>query len=180
MLVRLRQLKTAIVELADNIKNLRLTSSQWKQIDELADTLAKCYDLTLKMQFEDLTLGYFYRKWTGLKLILADNGSLVADGILESMRRREPELFSHPLVLAAVYLDAKNCDLLSAEQKEIAKKAVVELACKIKGLADEEDPDCPAEELELTQPAIEESDSDEDIQRLRYICFYPAIAINQY
>jgi hypothetical protein len=35
------------------------------------------------------------RKWTGLELFLENRGGMMADDILESMRRRKVELFGH-------------------------------------------------------------------------------------
>ena len=50
-----------------------------------------------------------------LKLILENNGSVIASDILASMKRREEELFGSNVMLAAVYLDINNPYRLSSE-----------------------------------------------------------------
>jgi hypothetical protein len=55
------------------------------------------------------------RKWTGLELFLENRGGMIADDILESMRRRRTELFGNTVVMAAVFLDVFNTDKLSQE-----------------------------------------------------------------
>jgi hypothetical protein len=55
------------------------------------------------------------RKWTGLELFLENRGGMIADDILDSMRRRKVVLFSHTVVMAAVFLDVFNTDKLSQE-----------------------------------------------------------------
>ena len=65
--------------------------------------------------FHKIHFFIFLRKWTGLKLQLQAQGSVIAEEILSSMRRREGELFSSSTMLAAIYLDIFNTDLPSAE-----------------------------------------------------------------
>jgi len=55
------------------------------------------------------------RKWTGLELFLESRGGMIADDILESMRRRRVELFGNTVIMAAVYLDIFNTDKLFQE-----------------------------------------------------------------
>ena len=50
-----------------------------------------------------------------LKLILDNNGSVIASDILASMKKREEELFGSNVMLAAVYLDINNPYCLSSE-----------------------------------------------------------------
>jgi hypothetical protein len=54
------------------------------------------------------------RKWTGLELFLENRGGMIADNILESMRRKV-ELFRNTVIMAAVFLDVFNMDMLSQE-----------------------------------------------------------------
>jgi hypothetical protein len=54
-------------------------------------------------------------KWTGLELFLENHGGMIANDILESMRRRKVELFGNTVVMAAVFLDVFNTDMLSQE-----------------------------------------------------------------
>ncbi len=64
------------------------------------------------------------------------------------MKKQKPELLNNHLFLAAIFVDVYNMDLLSSPQKNIAKKAVVDLVLRFKGLnisADETlGPDSPA------------------------------------
>jgi hypothetical protein len=45
------------------------------------------------------------RKWAGLELFLENRGGMIANDILELMRRRKVELFGNTVVIAAVFLD---------------------------------------------------------------------------
>jgi hypothetical protein len=134
------RLKSTIDELGEvGNRKLQLTTSQWVQTQELRDMLYKCYLVTKKFQLEDLTPGYFFRKWTGLVLVLEDHGGLIASEIVESMRRRETELFGNSVFLAAVLVDVFNMNLLSSDQKDVATDALVELILRMKGLDDGDD-----------------------------------------
>jgi hypothetical protein len=59
---------------------LQLSTAQWKQAQELRDMLKKSFEVTKKMQLDDLTPGYFFRKWTGLRLLMEAHGSTIATG----------------------------------------------------------------------------------------------------
>jgi hypothetical protein len=119
-----------------------------------------------KMQQEDLTPGYFFRKWTALLLQLENNGGLIAQAISGSMKRREKVLLDNPMILSAVYMDIFNVHLLTSEQKEKARAAVVELGLRLKGLEDQ----AATEESEMelhSSSSTGDSDSDEEIVKLR-------------
>ena len=146
MVDRLLQLKAWIVDMGNlGNKNLSLSSYQWTQAEELRDLLKKPYELTKQFQQEDLTPGQFYRKWTVLKLHLEATGGLIAMTILESMKKREKDLFEDPVVLAAIYMDVFNSHLFedqlttdkATEVSSSAKNMVIELALRLKGLEDE-------------------------------------------
>jgi hypothetical protein len=79
MIDRVVELKTFInksLEICQ--KNLQLNTSQWKQAQELRDMLRKCFEVTKKLQLNDLTPGYFYRKWSGLQLLVEAHSSTIA------------------------------------------------------------------------------------------------------
>jgi hypothetical protein len=138
-------------------RKLQLTKSQWQQIQELRDMLYKCFLVTKKMQLEDLTPGYFFRKWTGLVLVVEDHGGLIATKIMESMKRREAELFGSSVFLAAVLADVFNMNLLSTDQKEVATEALIDLILRLKGLDEETDNATPGHifiNLSLPVPGI--------------------------
>ncbi len=71
MIDRVVELKTFINESVEiSQKNLQLTTSQWKQAQKLRDMLRKSFEVTKKLQLDNLTPGYFYRKWSGLQLLV--------------------------------------------------------------------------------------------------------------
>ena len=47
---------------------MKLLEVQWQMLKELTSLLIKAYETTVKLQYADCTPGYFYRKWSGLKL----------------------------------------------------------------------------------------------------------------
>jgi hypothetical protein len=81
MIDRVVELRAFISESVDIYqKNLQLSTAQWKQAQELRDMLKKSFEVTKKMQLDDLTPGYFFRKWTGLRLLMEAHGSTIATG----------------------------------------------------------------------------------------------------
>jgi hypothetical protein len=135
MLERLIELRPTIEEMADCGNQLLFMSpQQWEQAIELRDLLRKAYDMTKKLQFADCTPGYFYRKWTGLRIFYEVNGSLLATEIAKSMEKRESELLNNGLLLAAVLLDINNMELLSEDNAKKAREATVDLVLRMKGL----------------------------------------------
>jgi len=166
MVDRLIELKAAVQEIADcGNRTLLMTVPQWEQAEELRNLLLKAYEVTKKLQYADISPGYFYRKWSGLRLFYENNGSLLTTEIAQSMKRREAELFNNGLLLAAVLLDFNNMELLPPASVETAKKAVSNLALRLQGL---EDPDVIAvEDNEVTICSEEDTDSDEDMRSLR-------------
>ena len=150
-------------------KHLHLTAPQWRQAQELKDEIMKKGFIVTKMlQLEDLTPGYFFRKWSGLRNVLQVNGSLIAERIVESMKKREKELLGNSFFLAAVYMDVHNMDLLSTEQKETAHATVLQLVLRTKGLDNQPAEDAPPEESPvLSSSGAEDSDSDEEMKQAR-------------
>ncbi len=134
MIDRLLELKQHIVELGDvGNTQLQMTSRQWDQVEELRNLLQKAFVVTKALQLEDLTPGYFYRKWTGLKLFLEDRGGLLAEGILASVSRREKDLLDNGAILAATFVDPTHMDLLMTPQQYAAREKIVEVALRMKG-----------------------------------------------
>jgi hypothetical protein len=106
MVDRLIEVKSSVQELAGvGNKNLFLTNAQWEQAEELRDILQRAFEVTKKLQFDDITPGYFYKKWSGLGLCYENNDSLLATEIAKSMKKREADLLNNGLLLAAVCLD---------------------------------------------------------------------------
>ena len=127
--------------------------------------LRKPYKITVKLQYSELTPGYFFRKWTGLKAIIQNNGSLLALDMLDSMNKREFNLLND-LVLAAVFIDVLNADLLSEDQSRRGREALTNLPLKMKGLRDDESRRDPDDEV-IEEDHIADSDSDEEMLRIR-------------
>jgi len=164
------ELKTFVHESVEIFeKHLHLTAPQWRQAQELKDEIMKKgFIVTKKLQLEDLTPGYFFRKWSGLRNVLQVNGSLIAERIVESMKKREKELLGNSFFLAAVYMDVRNMDLLSTEQKEKAHATVLQLVLRTKGLDNQPAEDAPPEESPvLSSSGAEDSDSDEEMKQAR-------------
>ena len=148
-------------------KHLHLTAPQWRQAQELKDEIMKKGFIVTKMlQLEDLTPGYFFRKWSGLRNVLQVNGSLIAERIVESMKKREKELLGNSFFLAAVYMDVHNMDLLSTEQKETAHATVLQLVLRTKGFDNQPAEDAPESPV-LSSSSAEDSDSDEEMKQAR-------------
>jgi hypothetical protein len=170
MVERVLELKAFVHESVEIFeKHLHLTAPQWRQAQELKDEIMKKGFIVTKMlQLEDLTPGYFFRKWSGLRNVLQVNGSLIAERIVESMKKREKELLGNSFFLAAVYMDVHNMDLLSTEQKETAHATVLQLVLRTKGLDNQPAEDAPPEESPvLSSSGAEDSDSDEEMKQAR-------------
>lgn len=148
-------------------KGLHITPPQWKQMQELRDLLKKSYEVTKKMQSDDLTPGYFYRKWTGLLALMQQHTSVIADIIVASMKKRGNEFLHNSLFLAAIYLDINNQDLLTTSQKKEAKAAVLELVIRLKGLDSEAMEDDMQDSPVSAGHSALDSDSDEEMNAAR-------------
>jgi len=167
MVERVLELKAFVHESVEIYeKHLQLTAPQWRQAQDLKFLLKKGYLVTKKLQLEDLTPGYFFRKWTGLRDFLQVNGSIIAEKIMESMKKREKELLGNSFFLAAVYMDVHNMDLLSTEQKETAHATVLELVLRTKGFDNQPAEDAPESPV-LSSSSAEDSDSDEEMKQAR-------------
>jgi hypothetical protein len=120
---------------------------QWRQAQELKELLKKGFIVTKKLQMEDLTPGYFFRKRSGLRDVVQVNvqvnGSIIAEKIVESMRKREKELLGNSFFLAAVYMDVNNMERLSTEQKETTHATVLQLVLRTKSLDNQPADDAP-------------------------------------
>ena len=165
MVERVLELKAFVHESVEIYeKHLQLTAPQWRQAQDLKELLKKGFIVTKKLQLEDLTPGYFFRKWSGLRDVLQVNGSIIAEKIVESMRKREKELLGNSFFLAAVYMDVHNMDLLSTEQKETAHATVLQLVLRTKGFDNQPAEDAPESPV-LSSSSAE--DSDEEMKQAR-------------
>ncbi|XP_044134821.1 AP-4 complex subunit mu-1 isoform X1 [Bufo gargarizans] len=135
MVKRLLELKDFIEEM-DN-ENLALTESQWTQTKELENLLSHPFTVTKRLQCDDLTPGKFFLEWKSLLYRLNKNGGLIAEGIASSMMKRESLLLENELLLAAIYVDPMSRLLLNSEQTATGKKALFDVAVRMKGLRPE-------------------------------------------
>ena len=172
MVDRLIEVKSSVQELAGvGNKNLFLTNAQWEQAEELRDILQRAFEVTKKLQFDDITPGYFYKKWSGLRLCYENNDSLLATEIAKSMKKREAGLLNNGLLLAAVCLDVTSMEMLPMESAEKAIQTITSLALRIQGLdeddskqiiTDDDDDDAMSSSSEDSA-----TDSDEEMRVLR-------------
>lgn len=170
MLDRLIELRTTIEEMADcGNQKLSMDPAHWQQTTELRDLLLKAYEATIRLQYSDCSPGYFYRKWSGLRLFYENQGSLLAEEIAKSMAKREPDLLNNGLLLAAVQLDVLNMQFLPEESEVKAREAVVNLVLRLKGIKDEREDSSSSEEYSPGRGLsdIGNMDSDEDFGNLR-------------
>ncbi|GFG29456.1 hypothetical protein Cfor_08213, partial [Coptotermes formosanus] len=135
MVKRLLELKDFIEEM-DN-ENLALTESQWTQTKELENLLFHPFTVTKRLQCDDLTPGKFLLEWKSLLYRLNKNGGLIAEGIASSMMKRESLLLENEILLAAIYVDPMSRLLLNSEQTATGKKALYDVAVRMKGLRPE-------------------------------------------
>ena len=161
MVDRIIRLREAIKEMCDcGNDKLYMAEAHWNEIIGLRDLLKRAYDITIRLQYSDVTPGYFFRKWTGLRLCYEEHGSVLGTEIASSMKKRESQLFNE-LLLAAVLLDVHNQDLLSDQQKVVAKETVINVALRMKGINSEDNEETHDESRE-DDGAGENSDSDSD------------------
>ena len=176
MLKRIVQLEEHIKEIADlGNRELALRDHQWEEIHGLADVLKKPYECTVKFQYATITPGYFFRKWTGLKGILASNGGQLALEMLSSMEKREDKLMN-PLVFGAVLADVFHSALLSDEQVSKGKEVIIKLAMRLLGLED----DSHASDSHVVEDPVEDPDSDEEMSRTRSPCSQSIVHATSY
>lgn len=167
MVERVIELRPTIEEIADcGNQKLSLTAHQWEQAVELRDLLQKAFEVTKKVQYADCSPGYFYRKWSGLRLYYENNGSILATEIAKSMEKRESDLCSNNLLFAAVLLDVNNMDLLPESSVERARETVINLALRIQGLKEDTEVS-DDEKVSVSMSEQDTTDSDEDMRTLR-------------
>jgi hypothetical protein len=169
MLDRLIELKTDVQDIAElGNKNLSMTNSQWDQAEELRDLLQKAFEVTKKLQYAEITPGYFYKKWSGLRLYYENNGSLLATEIAKSMKKREADLLDNGLLLAAVLLDINNMELLPLDSVERATETITNLALRIQGIEDDSQQILSDDDDTLSTSSEDAAtDSDEEMRVLR-------------
>jgi len=171
MVDRLIEVKSTVHGLAAiGNKNLFLTNAQWEQAEELRDILQRAFEVTKKLQFDDITPGYFYKKWSGLRLCYENNDSLLATEIAKSMKKREADLLNNGLLLAAVCLDVTSMEMLPMESVEKAIQTITSLALRIQGLDEDDSKQTITDDDDddaMSSSEDSATDSDEEMRVLR-------------
>ena len=132
MVRRLLDIKSYLEDI-DN-ENVSLTESQWEQLSEIEKLFSHPFTVTKKLQSEDLTPCQFLLEWRKLIFCLNKCGGLTANGIVSSMKKQEGPLLDNSILLGAIYIDPLSRILLTTDQISQAKKALFELAIRMKGL----------------------------------------------
>lgn len=167
MVDRVIRLREAIEKMASyGNQCVSLTDAQWNEFIGLRDLLKKAYDITVNLQYSDVTPGYFFRKWSGLRMWYEEHGSTLGTDIANSMKKRESLLFNETL-LAAVFLDVHNQVLLSDIQTVVAKETVINVALRMKGLDKDDDKETQESREDDGPGETSDSDSDEEMGRIR-------------
>lgn len=109
--------------LKDNksIKCSLLSESEWDAVVELKDVLLPFKKYTTKLQAEQCTLSDFYGYWKLIRMKMEKSSHVLKNNILNNMNQREQVLLLNPVILGAVYLDARYQRTLQPEQKKTAK-----------------------------------------------------------
>ena len=76
----------------------------------------------------------FLKEWRNLEFRMSQTGCLIAEGITNSMKRREALLLGNKLLLASIYIDAMHLILLNDDQLSNGRNTLLEIAYRLKGL----------------------------------------------
>ena len=132
MVKRLIELKQFLIDMAN--PRVSLTKDKWISIEKLEVLLRYPYILTKKFQGEDLTSGMFLKEWKNLEFRMSQSGCLIAEGITNSMKRREALLLGNKVLLASIYIDPMHRILLNDDQLSNGRNTLLEVAYRLKGL----------------------------------------------
>ena len=114
-----------------------------------------------------MTSGEFLFEWKKLIFNLTKKGGLIANGILNSMNRREPQLTDNDNLLASIFVDQKNRILLEEEQCSRAKECLCKLGIQMKGLLSKssEYSSLPCESIEVESSSSSDADNFENLYK---------------
>lgn len=156
MIQRLVELR-AVLEDIDN-PSITLTEHQWSQAKEMSELLLMPYLTTKQLQAEELTGGQFLYEWKSLIFKLSKKGSLIADGIVKSMKKREAQMMENEILLAVTFIDPKHRILLEDDQCTMARQCLCNLAVEMEGI--ELDGDIQNIKIELVESQSSSSSND--------------------
>lgn len=124
--------------MANDDETFALMETDWSSIKTLGEVLFQPYDLTLKIQRDDFTLGDLYGEWLHKKMNLEKLNNEMADRLLQCMKAQEKRIFENKVLLSAVYLDPRFMFLLTEEQQNSAVAHLCELYLRIQRLQPQE------------------------------------------
>ncbi|KAM9307836.1 uncharacterized protein PAF06_011978 [Gastrophryne carolinensis] len=162
MIQRLVELKSYLIDMAN--PQLTLTETQWRQIKELEELLEHPFQVTKKLQAEDLTPGIFLKEWKNLIFRLSQKGGIIASGIATSMKEREELLLENNILLAAVYVDPMHRILLNDQQLKKGKESLFEIALRMNTMQN-----CQEQEQFGPAAASSSSSTDEELDFEKYL-----------
>lgn len=124
MLERLQTLKD-FCDVMDE-KDLKLTESEWINIQNILNVLLPAHKASKTFQIEQLTLSDVYCTWTKCKINLDSMNNAYAKIIVNAMNQKEEHFMSEPM-LACLYLDPRFQIMLTELQKQQAKQHLFRL-----------------------------------------------------
>lgn len=127
MLSRLRELRSICKEFEKSGKQLKLSDLYWSKIDDLLEVFGPLNELTLLYQKSQLTLSEAYANWRRLEYKLKALKNQFSSQVLVYLEKHSMKVLKDESVLAAVFLDLRFSKLLTAEEKDIAMKHIIEV-----------------------------------------------------
>lgn len=125
MLERLQYLKHFIKNMSENDKKLKqisLNNFEWQQIESISKALLPAKLCSKKLQSEQLTITDFFGAWISCKIQTEVLNSSFSAKLVQMMVKREKNIMSNPVLLAAIFLDSRFNIILSQEQSDTAIK----------------------------------------------------------
>lgn len=109
---------------------MKIEEAQWKEFQQLRETLFDCYKFTKKIQGVQETLSDFYADWIDLKLKLNKKASHeFTQTLIECMEQREETVHENATLLSAVFLDTRYRVFLN--NKPTAKQVAINHLCRL-------------------------------------------------
>lgn len=100
---------------------LRLTVEEWISVENISNILSHFAKQTTRLQSEMISLSDFFGAWARIKMELSKYGNdLLAQNLLNQMKRRETVLFNNDVLNAAVFLDPRFQKFMPNDKKEAA------------------------------------------------------------
>lgn len=111
-----------------------LTEVAWVQLEEFLDILKPAKVCTVKLQSAQFTASDFFMEWLEVKLVLQKKNHELVYCIVRNMNSRERGLFSNRAYLCCLFLDARCNVLLQDDDRQAAKKYLIQLHLHLRNL----------------------------------------------